>query len=519
MNNLRSDNIIKKNLLNFFLAGLSGLLYAFSFPDYNLWFVAYLALVPLFYSLSKSTSILDGALIGLMFGTVSSIFMIYWITVAMSVYGGIPWAISIFLLIALALLLGLLFFAPLGATIAYINSAGLPPLLAFPAVWVFFELLKTFMFTGFPWNLLGYSQFPAKEIIQISDITGVYGISFFVVFINACIFVFFSRSVQSRKLQYRELVYGLFFIAVTMYYGTTQITKWEKIIAGGTPVKFGLIQGNINQDHKWDAGYQMETLDIYTKLTEKSFNEGANIIIWPETATPFYFQSEAKLRPIVLDLAKKHMGWLVFGSPVYSYEKGKMHYLNSAFVISPEGDTAGRYDKMHLVPFGEYVPLKKFLFFVDKLVPAAGDFSSGKEPVLLYAGGYKFGMSICYEIIFPDLVRKLVKNGAEFLVTITNDAWFGKTAAPYQHFIMAGLRAVENRVPLLRTANTGITGYFDQTGNIIEETEIFTTARITGEIRISPYRSFYSKFGNIFSLMCGTATIILLAIAFIKNRK
>ncbi len=506
----------QKNLFKVFLILLSSVLYAITFPRINLWYVAYFSLVPLFFAI-EDINVKSGFLSGLMFGAISSIFMFYWVTVAMTVYGGINRFFSALLLLALGLIIGLLFFAPMTALITYFKRKGINLLFVAAPLWVSFEYLKTYIFTGFPWNLFGYSQKPFLGIIQISDITGVYGVSFLLVFINTGIFYSLKRYLKVRKFLTTEMAVSILLFLIFLTYGIIQENRWNSIIQGGKALSFGLIQGNINQDQKWDKKYQDETMRIYSELTQKSYTNGAEVVIWPETATPFYFQSSSTYREQVLSLARNNKKWLIFGSPAYSYLNNKMHLYNSAYSISPDGEITGRYDKMHLVPFGEYVPLKKILFFVDKLVPAAGDFSAGEEIVLLNAKEYKVGISICYEIIFPGLVRRFAKQGADILVTITNDAWFGRTSAPYQHFAMALFRAVENRKPLLRAANTGITGYVDQTGRVIAKTDIFTTEWLNGTVNMTEEISFYSAYGDLFSwLMCGWMAA-LTAIAYLKK--
>ena len=193
-----------------------------------------------------------------------------------------------------------------------------------------------------------------------------------------------------------------------------------------------------------------------------------------------------------------------------------VHY-NSAYLVSPSGELVGKYDKIHLVPFGEYVPMQHLLFFIGSLGEGIGDFKPGKEIFNFSLPQGEFGVLICFEIIFPDLCRRFVKEGANFLVTITNDAWFGRTSAPYQHFSMATFRAVENRVFVARAANTGITGFIDPTGKILKEGRIFTQEAMTGTIRLSDLRTFYTLYGNIFAWVCSALSILLIVNALIRK--
>ena len=221
---------------------------------------------------------------------------------------------------------------------------------------------------------------------------------------------------------------------------------------------------------------------------------------------------------MLTDFARENNIYLLFGSPaVKDYNK----LLNRAYLISPKGEILSRYDKMHLVPFGEYVPLTKLLFFINKMVEGIGDFTSGEEYSVMKTDGGRFGVVICYEIIFPELVREFVKKDANFMTTITNDAWFGKSSAPYQHFSMAVFRAIENRVPVVRAANTGISGTIDSLGRIKKATDIFVETYITDEIEISKEhkKTFYTRYGDIFSYICTLLVIGFFGWGLIKKRR
>jgi len=276
-------------------------------------------------------------------------------------------------------------------------------------------------------------------------------------------------------------------------------------------MKVKLIQPNIEQAVKWDPAYQEETMKVLKSLSLAGADDNPELIIWPEAAIPFYFQVQDSHARRVVNILKQADGrYLLFGSPAFSVEGSEIKYYNSAFLISSEGKILGRYDKIHLVPFGEYVPLQKFLFFVHKMVEDIGEFSPGEQPGVLTFQGKSLGVLICYEIIFPELARKCIQRGSSCLVTITNDAWFGRTSASYQHNSMATLRAVENRVFVLRAANSGITSVIDPTGKIISATELFTPAVVTGKIKLIKTSTFYSRYGDVFALMC-----IVLSVLFV----
>jgi apolipoprotein N-acyltransferase len=244
-------------------------------------------------------------------------------------------------------------------------------------------------------------------------------------------------------------------------------------------------------------------MNKYKDLTLKAAQSKPQLIVWPETATPFFYNQNQAGTQFVNDLAQQTKIPILFGSP---YRENNTHY-NSAYLVSETGNTQGRYNKIHLVPFGEFVPFRKILFFVEKMVAMIGDFGRGNAATIFDVAGHKVGVSICYEMIFPDLMRQAVKNGAHLLVNITNDAWFSKSAASYQHMSMGALRAVENRVPIVRAANTGISGAIMANGTLQDETSLFVeAAQIT---KVTPRQgglTFYSNYGDVFSWLCLMAT-------------
>jgi len=306
-------------------------------------------------------------------------------------------------------------------------------------------------------------------------------------------------------------------LALVLSYGVIQLRKPE---AKGT-FNVSVIQGNIEQDQKWDTALQMQVIGVYERLTLKAAKQRPDLVLWPETATPFYFncprEADQKQTADLERFVKKSRVPILFGSPTFEILPGRVvHLRNSAFLLSPEGTTLAEYHKFHLVPFGEYVPLKSVLFFVDKMVQAIGDFQSGSEYTVMAVPvpgqqDVKVSTVICYEIIFPDLVRRFVDRGATVITTITNDAWFGRTAAPYQHFSMAVFRAVENRVPVARAANTGISGFIDAKGKILQTSGLFVEADLMQALAPGSTKTFYTRYGDIFSYLCVIFTLILLA--------
>jgi apolipoprotein N-acyltransferase len=250
---------------------------------------------------------------------------------------------------------------------------------------------------------------------------------------------------------------------------------------------------------------QAATIEAYRRLSLDAAVRAPSLIVWPETAAPFFLRYDHALRARVLDIAAETGSHLLVGSPdrerVWGVA-GRERYFNSAFLLSPGGGLLDKYDKMHMVPFGEYVPLKSILFFVEKLAYGIGDFEPGRTYTIFQLPVGRFGVTICYEVIFPDQVRRYVKEGAEFLVNITNDAWFGRSAAPAQHLAMAAMRAAENRRYLIRAANTGISAIVDPQGRIVQASGIFEPAVISGRISLVRDQTLYTRYGDVFAWVC-----------------
>jgi apolipoprotein N-acyltransferase len=276
----------------------------------------------------------------------------------------------------------------------------------------------------------------------------------------------------------------------------------------------GLVQGNVDQGEKWDPARAASIFQNHVSMTRQAIGRGAQLVLWPESSTPFRFEERAghgeteQLR----SLARQARVPILIGSD--EAEAGSpTKYYNSAFLLRDDGSTAGVYRKMHLVPWGEYVPFKRLLFFVAPLVEAVSDFSPGQTPVLLPVGGRFISTAICYEIVYPSLIRQFVIGGSELLTTITNDAWFGTTSAPYQHFAQASMRAVEAGRYLVRAANTGISGIVDPYGRVLERTAINEPAVVVGEVRYLRVMTLYARVGDVLAYASVAATALMLVLA------
>ncbi len=518
-----------RNNKNWFWAILSGVLLTCAFPKVGMWQVGWFALVPLLMAV-KDLAFGQAFRIGFAAGLVHFLTLLYWLLYTMQTYGGLPTYLAVpvlFLLSAyMAIYIGL--FATL---MTRWTKSFWGCLVAVPVFWVSLEYLRGFLFTGFPWSFLGYSQFNQLHIIQISDIFGVYGVSFLMALSNAAFFlvleITFIQKPSERKKQIipfravQALSVFILLLAAAWIYGKWQVASFDHKLSQAPVRRITVVQGNIDQAIKWDPAFQVETTKKYINLSLSAEKHNPDMVVWPETATPFYFLNDAPLTKIVIDAVAEMGKDFLIGSPSYTYEEGKkdVEYYNSAYLIDVESKVIEKYDKVHLVPFGEYIPFKKWLPFLGKMVAHVGDFKPGKKGETLLWKSDKLGVQICFEIIFPDLSRAMVKNGAVILINITNDAWFAKTSAPYQHFSMAVFRAVENRRSLVRAANTGISGFVDPVGRVIQGSALFEDAVLTENIPIYHKKSLYTRFGDFFAVACTLMSVIFIITGSYKGKK
>ncbi len=498
------------------LAVISGLLIFLSFPKYGSGIFAWVALIPLFFALEGAQR-REGFKIGFLAGFIAHVGILYWITYVVIQYGYLPIYVGIAAMLLLSAYLSFYtaFFA-LG--IVLLREKRIPLFLSAPLVWTLLDYARSHLLTGFPWEQMAHSQYLYSKIIQISDITGTYGITFAIILINAALYDLLSR--RSRRMYLiAESVAACFVIAVLITYGHIRVADVEKLLKKTTrSLDVTLVQGNIDQNLKWNSRYQWQTIDIYRSLSLQLAPSQHRLIVWPETAMPFYFQQRNAMHAAIVDTAVASSSALLFGSPSYETHGSNISYMNSAFLLRPDGTLSRRYDKVHLVPYGEYAPLGSLFPFITKIVAGVGDFKPGKGYYPLTIGDDRLGVLICYEGILPDAARKYKQRHAELLVNITNDAWFGRTSAPYQHLSMTVFRAIENRLYLVRAANTGISAIIDPTGTILSNTDIFERTILTGDVKMIDEKTFYAAYGDLFVYLCAT-TLVVLVILTMQRRK
>ena len=495
-------------------AVLSGLLLAAGFPKWDLTWLLFVALIPLFWAL-QGKSLRAAFWLGLACGLAHYLALLYWIVYVTHVFGhlALPLAIGILFLLAGYLSLYTAFWA-LGLN--WGEARGLSPVWWGPVLWVVLEFGQTYIISGFPWELLGYGLFLHPLLLQSADLTGVYGLSFLVVLINAALFLILDPPRAWRNRRFRHLPVICVIVVLWLGYGYYRLGEVQGLEVKSPKIKVAVVQGNIKQGEKWQKEMVTATLERYGELTRQV--KGAQLIVWPETAAPFFFLRTPDLSAQVQAIAKESGGSLLFGAPAWELVGEGERYFNRAYLLSPQGETLGYYDKAHLVPFGEYVPLRRYPPFswVGKMVPMVGDFAEGPVGATVSLPDIgALGPLVCYESIFPNLSRAQVANGAKLLVNITNDAWFGKTAAATQHMSMAVLRAVENHVCLARAANTGISCFIDARGQILWQSEVDVPEAHALDLPLMPNGSLYTRIGDVFAWAC----VILAGLALIFARR
>ncbi len=486
------------------LSASSGALLALIQPPVSLYPLAFFALVPLLYSIDRDNLLISFKR-GFAAGIVAYLGTIYWVVVAMNHYGGMGIPLSVLILVLFVLYLSVYtgFFTFACALLE--KRFSVPLYLSAPPVWVILEYARGSVMTGFPWSFLGHSQYPFLPFIQVVSVTGTYFISFLIAAFNGVFFYLMTK----KRVSFTWIVLVLLLFASSMTYGFARLQHRDRM-----PLDTAIVQGNIGQDIKWDDSFKMMTVNKYYRLSF-GLARGADLIIWPETAIPFVIEREVHAYEYVKAVPLMLRSRLLFGTVGLS---GKRNLLNRAGYIDRSGRPAGIYNKVHLVPFGEYTPIVSYLPFLEKITAIGADFvpGDGHLPIVTDAG--KVGILICFEGIFPYITNETVRNGAQVLVNLTNDAWYDRTSAPFQHFAFYIFRAIETDRFVLRAANTGISAVIDPRGRIQGKTSIFTEDVLRGSYGLKNTITPYVRFGDYFILICLVFLAGIVAVNIMKNR-
>jgi apolipoprotein N-acyltransferase len=506
-------------------------LFILAFPEYDFWWLAWVGLVPIMATISDKR-LRYGFFPSFIFGIVFFALIHEWMFeipgykvlhhTILSVYFGI-------------------YFGIFGLAFSFISKHKgiILALLAAPFIWVSLEYLKANLgFMACPTFLLAHTQYHVLPIIQIASVTGAYGVSFLIVLVNSAFTSIILAFILKRKYhgavafpkltQKASIILSLgvaLIILVCAIYG--QITFSQQTAAG--EIKMSVLQGNIHQAQKWDPNYTKFIMDRYSNLTLNAAKDHPEIIVWPEAATPGFVLKNMRLRKQITSLIRQANTYFIIGSSEYpkfqknSSERDKTG--NTALFFSPGGKVLGQYLKIRLYPFGEYIPYEDLFSWPQFIIPDGkrSFHIAGEEYALFNVYDAKIGVVICWESVFPRLVSKFVQNGANLIVNITNEAWFGETAAPYQLLTKCVFRAVENRVSLARAANTGISCFIDPFGRITgrvqkDGKDIFVAGYLTQEITVSKERTFYTEYGDVFVYLCILVSCLIAIMSFFKSR-
>ena len=519
----------------------SSVLLILSFPRPGMGILSLIALVPLFMGLSdigKRRAFLAG------WGAGTAWFFVSynWVSHSLTAYGSIPLPLAEGVILLMAGIHGLYvaLFSMLVAVVVGGNGKGvrvygskgvnsrepsptppyphtpilslstpllshpLTPILVLPSAWVLLEVMRSWIPAPFPWLLMGSATWKIPFLRSLYGVAGVYGVSYWIVLVNVLIWTMF-RVRRGGRNRTGMLLIVVLLLPLILYPTLIQST--------GQRMRVGVVQGNFQQELKWEEGLREETLRTYLSLTDTAVQKGAQLVVWPETAVPSFYQAEPELIERLRQFASDRDIHLIFGSPGYEIAGREILLYNRVYHLPPDGSEEF-YDKIMLVPFGEYVPLAGLLPFVDRMVPGEGEFARGT-----WGGPFKTpvpsGALICYEISIPSLGRREVRDGSLMLINVTNDAWFGRSWGPYQHLAVSAVRAMENRVPILRAANTGISAIIDSSGRIVKSIPLEERGVVVTDIDTERGQTFYTRYGDWIVIL--SAAVISVYILVLLN--
>lgn len=499
----------------------SAILQVLVFPKPGLYYLSWVCLAPLIYAVLRAreadaaellaeetfsylapASVGQAFLLGWVCGTVVYLGSCYWVFSVMHYYGGLSRAVSAVLLLLFSLYVGLhqAVFAALVAWAARARAGySRRALFLAPFLWVAVELLRTYL-VGFPWDLLGTTQVANTALSRIATLTGVYGLSFEIALVNAAFAAAFLVRPPRRRLMLAATLATAVFLQLTQYIELDRLPVDSHAL---------LVQQNVPIRESWQsAEYNglLQSLDAISTIPPGSAK--VNLVVWPESPAPFFLNDDRFVSTISA-IARRTNDFVVAGSlGVRPVAGGENLLYNSAALVNPQGQIAARYDKVHLVPFGEYIPLQRLLSFAQSLTREVGTFARGSDRWPLDAGAAKLGVFICYESVFPGEVRQFADHGAQVFVNISNDGWFGNSGAPEQHLNVARMRAIENERWLLRATNTGITASIDPFGRVVAQAPTGTRTTLLAPYSLRAETTFYTRYGDWFPCLCAIISLV-----------
>jgi apolipoprotein N-acyltransferase len=494
-----------------FFCFLAALFLAAPYINPALFPLAWIAFVPFFSAVECAPGGRRAILYGWLTGVFAYLAGFHWLVYTISVFGGFPYlaSVGVFIIYAALQAVQMALFA------SFLRVVGFGPLQLFPALfWVVLEFLFPLLF---PWYLAN-SQGGFAWFIQTADLVGPYGASFIVMWANAAIYKLVSAPPEERRARVLPVAYAALALIVSVVYGQQRLETIGADMTGARKLAVGAVQANVGVDLKWDPRLARENLETHVRLTSQL--DSAPVIIWPESAVEYWIPADIQALPteLVPPLNSPRAN-LIFGARSFRGKPGTPSFraFNTAFLTDSKGTVLGRYHKQVLLAFGEYLPFSRLLRYLPAL-PFADGFTPGDGPRLFHlARGARAAPLICYEDLMPDLVRKFVKEaGANVLINLTNDAWYGRSVGPWQHLWLAKFRAIETRRSLLRVTNTGVTSLVNAKGEITEVLPTFTPAVMQSELEVLTGETYYVRFGDWFAW---GATIIAGALLLLAAKR
>jgi apolipoprotein N-acyltransferase len=520
--------------INIILAIVSGVLFAWSFPNVAAGWLMFVALIPLFIALARASSYKGAFALGWLSQGIAWLLMVPWVIRVMSHYGGLPYITGVLLFVAMCAYLGM--YGGLFALLFHRIAPGMRfrRWLFVPLAWAVVEYIRTYLFSGFPWSLIAASIIDYTPLVQFDRVAGPYALGVLILLPSTLIAWLVVRwgvgsgvwGVGETKSEVDSLshippptphspIFAIAAVAIVTFVWWTTGYVAEKVIVRPTTAptaRAALLQPNISQEMRWDNDNLVLIFRRMMAMTEEATGHGVQVVIWPESTVPLSYATTDFYRQAIEDISRAHGVDVILGSVAEDAEQPEKMW-NAAFLVSA-GRTIGHYDKIRLVPFGEYVPLRKMLFFAHKLVHAVGQFEFGTKDTPL-DGLFRYGPAICYEVVFPQIPRTQVVHGANVLITITNDAWYDGTSAPRQHLNQARLRAIENDRYLLRAGTTGISAVIDPTGRIVQELAMGKQGIIYADFQPRTSVTPYVHYGDWFAW----AAMVVVIVGMVRPRR